>query len=188
VVVVGGGNSAGQAAAHLARFAAEVTVLVRGDGLAGTMSDYLVQELDAASNITVRPQTEVVGAEGEDRLERLHVLDRRSGEVDPVDADALFLLIGSEPRTGWLDGAVARDDWGFVLTGPDLAEAGAAASDGGPGGRVPHLLETSMPGVYAVGDVRRGSVKRVASAVGEGAICIPFVHAYLNEVAAGARV
>lgn len=184
VAVVGGGNSAGQAAAHLARFAAHVTVLVRGDGLATTMSDYLVRELDAAPNVVVHPHAEVVGAEGGDHLEALEVRDRRSGALERLDVDALFLLIGSEPRTDWLEGAVERDPWGFVMTG---AEAAPGRTDGSFGERTPHLLETSVPGVFAVGDVRRGSVKRVASAVGEGAICIPFVHSYLNEVGVGVR-
>ena len=164
VYIVGGGNSAGQAAVHLARWAAQVTILVRGTTLAASMSSYLVRGIEAAPNISVRPRTEVVSAVGNDVLRALVLSDGST-----VDADALFVLIGSEPRTGWLGEEVARDKWGFVLTGPDLGQTGA------------QLLETSAPGVFAVGDVRRGSVKRVASAVGEGAIVIQLVHRYLSE-------
>ncbi len=174
VVVVGGGNSAGQAAVHLARFASDVTILVRGEGLAATMSDYLVRAIDAAPTIHVEAGVEVVGGGGAGRLERLVLRDRRTGEERERAADALFLLIGSEPRTDWLEGVVARDDWGFVCTGTDLAD--------GVGGRMAGPLETSVPGVLAVGDVRRGSVKRVATGVGEGALAIPLVHRYLDEL------
>jgi thioredoxin reductase (NADPH) len=175
--VIGGGNSAGQAAMHLARYASEVTLLVRGPTLATSMSEYLSREIDAAPNVAVRHRAEVVGGGGTTGLERLVLRDADSGEEETVGADALFVLIGSEPRTGWLDGVVDRDEWGFVRTGADLP---AGSADG------PTLpLETSMPGVFAVGDVRRASVKRVASAVGEGAIAVQFLHAYLDARRAG---
>jgi thioredoxin reductase (NADPH) len=171
--VIGGGNSAGQAAMHLARYAAEVTLLVRGPTLATSMSEYLSREIEAAENVGVRYQTEVVGGGGTTHLERLVLRDRRSGDEETVGADALFVLIGSEPRTDWLDGAVARDEWGFICTGGDVPEGV---------GEPPTLpLETSVPGVFAVGDVRRTSVKRVASAVGEGAIAVQFLHTYLER-------
>ena len=176
VVVVGGGNSAGQAALHLADYAASVTVLVRGDGLAASMSEYLIRQLDEAPNVRVRLRSSVVGGGGEGCLQHLDVLDAAEDRVERVAADGLFLLIGSQPHTDWLEGAVARDRWGFVLTGADLSAEGVdlSAYD-----RAPGMLETSMPGVFASGDVRRGSVKRVASAVGEGAVAIQLLHGYL---------
>ncbi len=183
VFVVGGGNSAGQAALHLARWADQVTILVRGASLARSMSDYLVREIDAAPNIGVRHHARVAGAGGDDRLESLVLEDTRSGDRQRVPADALFVLIGSQPRTEWLDESVARDQWGFIMTGADLADG----PGGQPGpGRLPLPHETSLPGVFAAGDVRRGSVKRVASAVGEGAVTVPLVHRRLAEVAAAA--
>ncbi len=169
VFLVGAGNSAGQAALHLARYAARVTMLVRGAGLRATMSEYLVTEIEQTPNITVRPGTEVVGGGGDDHLASL-VLRDRAGATAEVRADALFLLIGAAPRTDWLAGVLARDDRGFLLTGDDLP---------GPHGGAAALLETSVPGVFAAGDVRAGSVKRVASAVGEGAIAVQLVHRYL---------
>ncbi len=181
VFVVGGGNSAGQAAIHLAKWAEQVTVLVRGESLAQSMSDYLIRLIDAAPNVDVSYGAQVVDGTGTDRLESLVLADRASGERRTVPADGLFVLIGSHPRTEWLAGSLARDQWGFILTGPGLAgEAGRAW----PLDRPPSLLETSLPGVYAAGDVRRGSVKRVASAVGEGAVAIPQVHAWLEALAA----
>lgn len=158
VFVVGGGNSAGQAAVHLSRYAAEVTLVVRGAALASSMSEYLQREVASRSNIDVRLSTRVVGGDGDARLERL-VLDH-AGDVSTVDADALFVLIGAAPRTGWLPPEVLRDDHGFVVTGPDFA--------------------SSVPGIFAIGDVRSQSVKRVASAVGEGSVAIQHVHRYLD--------
>jgi thioredoxin reductase (NADPH) len=169
VFLVGAGNSAGQAALHLARYAARVTMLLRGADLRATMSEYLVTEIEQAPNIAVRPRTEVVDGGGGDHLAAL-VLRDGAGSTAEVRADALFLLIGAEPRTDWLAGVLARDDRGFLLTGDDLPD---------PGGSTRALLETSVPGVFAAGDVRAGSVKRVASAVGEGAIAVQLVHRYL---------
>jgi thioredoxin reductase (NADPH) len=180
VFVVGAGNSAGQAAVHLARYARSVTLLVRGDALASSMSDYLVRELGAIPNVAVQLRTEVVGGEGRGRLERITLRDRQDGVARTVPAAGLFIMIGGEPRTDWLAGSVQRDRQGYVLTGRDLVRDGALPA-GWPLERVPSLMETSVPGVFAVGDVRAGSVKRVASAAGAGAIAVQLVHEYLNE-------
>jgi len=170
VFVVGGANSAGQAALHLAEYARRVTIVVRADSLAAGMSHYLVQQVEAAPNVEVRPRTEVVGGEGEEWLERLR-LRGRGGEAEDVDADALFLTIGARPNTDWLPEEVGRDEGGFVRTGVELADA-----PGWPLERRPFPLETGMPGVFAVGDVREGSMNRVAAAVGEGSIAVRMVH------------
>jgi thioredoxin reductase (NADPH) len=179
VFVVGAGNSAGQAALHLAKYAATVTMLVRRDNLAATMSEYLRTEIEQTSNVRVRLLTEVVDGSGTVHLETL-VLRERDGGTEVVPASALFLMIGAEPHTGWLRDSVARDERGFVLTGHHLVRAGAVPAQW-PLDRPPTLLETSIPGVFAAGDVRHGSVKRVASAVGEGATAIQLVHEYLSE-------
>jgi len=180
VFVIGGGNSAGQAALHLAKWAEQVTILVRSESLIDSMSDYLIREIDAAPNVEVRYGVQVTGGTGTDHLESLVLEDRRSGVRRTVPADGLFVLIGSEPRTEWLGESVARDRWGFILTGQDLPDD----TDGSwPGGRQPLPHESSLPGVFAAGDVRHGSVKRVASAVGEGAVTIPLVHRYLEGIA-----
>jgi thioredoxin reductase (NADPH) len=178
VFVVGAGNSAGQAAVHLAEHAASVTVLVRGDGLEATMSAYLIKKIESSRNISVRLNTEVVGGGGGTHLERLTLRDRHSGVTDTVPAAAVFVLIGAEPRTQWLQDTIACDPRGYVLTGNDLANADGRSAVW-PLARLPLFLETSMPGVFAVGDVRYRSVKRVASAVGEGAIAVQLVHEYL---------
>jgi thioredoxin reductase (NADPH) len=180
VFVIGGGNSAGQAAMYLAKWAEQVTVLVRSESLAASMSDYLIREIDAAPNVDVRYHVQVIDGTGADHLESLVLEDRHTQTRQSVPADALFVLIGSQPRTEWLGEDLARDRWGFILTGPDvLADpAGRWQAD-----RAPLLQETSLPGVFAAGDVRRGSVKRVASAVGEGATTIPLVHRYLEDIA-----
>ncbi len=176
VYLVGGGNSAGQAAVHLARHAEDVTVCVRRATLAETMSDYLVRELEALPNVEIRYRTEVVGGTGEEFLESLVLRDLDTGE-ESTSEGVLFVLIGSEPRTDWLAGTLGRDRWGFLLTGAD-----ADADDADPRwseARPPGLLETTMPGVFAAGDARHASVKRVASAVGEGALAVTLVHQHL---------
>jgi thioredoxin reductase len=180
VFVVGGGNSAGQAAMHLAKWATRVTVLVRGQSLAQSMSDYLIREIEAAPNVGVTSCVQVVDGAGADHLESLVLEDRRSGARRVVAADALFLLIGSQPRAEWLGDSVARDQWGFILTGLDLVSGGGHWHLDRP----PLPLETSLPAVFAAGDVRHGSVKGVASAVGEGAVTIPLVHRCLQAMAA----
>ncbi len=181
VYVIGGGNSAGQSAMHLCGYAGEVKLAVRGDSLADSMSDYLRGEIAAAENVEVVYGTEVVGGAGDGRLETLTLRDRASGEHSVVPADALFVMIGARPGTGWLPPAVERDEWGYVLTGRDLPDA-----DTDDGRRPRLMLETSLPRVFAVGDVRAGSVKRVASAVGEGSVVIQQVHACLEaETEAG---
>ncbi len=171
VFVVGGGNSAGQAAFHLARYARTVTILVRGATLAESMSQYLIDQI-AAAGIKVRFTTEVVGGGGDSRLEWVTLRDRRSGEVERRNAAALFVLIGASPRTDWLPTHVGRDKWGYVLTGPDVDTTHFVD-------RTPLMFETCVPGIFAVGDVRHGSVKRVASAVGEGSVVIQQVHQFL---------
>jgi thioredoxin reductase (NADPH) len=179
VFVVGGANSAGQAAVHLARYAARVTVLVRGQSLAEGMSDYVVTQIASTPNIAVRHNVAVTGGGGTDCLESLTLLDRVSGTTQTIPAAAIFVLIGAEPHTQWLPDHIARDQWGFVVTGTDLL-AGEAAPQGWPLRRTPMLLETSLPGVFAAGDVRHGSVKRVAAAVGEGSTAIRLIHDYLR--------
>ena len=170
--VVGGGNSAGQAALHLARFARQVSILVRSTSLASSMSEYLIREIESAANVDVRYGTEVAGGGGTGRLEQIRLRSGDAGEAAAEPADALFVLIGAEPYTQWLPDAVSRDRWGFILTGPQLAKKWTLQ-------REPLLLETSTPGVFAAGDIRHGSVKRVASAVGDGSIAIRLVHEYL---------
>jgi thioredoxin reductase (NADPH) len=172
VVITGGGNSAGQAVLHLAKAARTVTLVVRGPSLEAGMSAYLIQQIRQTPNVEVRLRTEIVDGEGDRVLERVVLSDLQSGARETVELDALFVLIGAEPHTEWLAGAVECDERGFVLTGGDLNARRAS-------GRVPGRLETSMPGVFAVGDVRAGSVKRVASAVGEGSVAIQYVHEYL---------
>ena len=170
--VVGGGNSAGQAALHLSKYAQHVTILIRLTSLAASMSQYLIREIEAAPNIEVRYRTEVARGDGHGRLEQLRLRHRDTGDTETEPADGLFVLIGAQPFTEWLPEAVRRDQWGFIPTGPDLAERWTLQ-------REPYLLETSTPGVFAAGDVRHGSVKRVASAVGDGSIAIRLVHDYL---------
>ena len=172
--VVGGGNSAGQAVLHLARYAKQVTLVVRAQSLQTGMSHYLTREIAATSNIDVRVNTEVIGGSGEGRLQQLVLADRATDEKETVAADALFVLIGADPHTDWLPPDIARDPNGFLLTGDELS-----GSCNWPLTRRPYSLETSMPGVLAAGDVRRSSVKRVASAVGEGSIAIRLVQSLL---------
>ncbi|GII80364.1 fused response regulator/thioredoxin-disulfide reductase [Sphaerisporangium rufum] len=179
VYVVGGANSAGQAAIYFSRYARRVHMLIRGGDLRRSMSQYLIDQIAANDGIEVHPYTEVAGGAGEGRLERLTLRDTRTGETRDAEASWLFVFIGAEPRTDWLAKAVARDDRGFLLTGGDLL-AGGRRPPGWPLPRDPYHLETSMPGVFAAGDVRAGSVKRVASAVGEGAMAVALVHRYLE--------
>ena len=181
VFVAGAGNSAGQTALHMAKWASRVTVLVRAESLADSMSDYLIRQIGATPNVDVCYRVQVADGTGTGHLQSLILQDTASGARRSVPADALFVLIGSQPRTQWLGEAVARDQLGFIRTGPDLP-----ADTGGcwPPGRPPLPLETSLPGVFAAGDVRRGSVKRVASAAGEGAATIPLVHRHLHSTAA----
>ena len=181
VFIVGGANSAGQAAMNFSRYARKVTMLVRGESLSASMSQYLIDEIGKTENIDVECLTEVVELLGDERLEAISIRCGASGTVDRVPVSALFIFIGAEPRTDWLDGVLQRDNRGFVLTGPDLMENGKRPK-GWQLDRDPGLLETSLPGVFAVGDVRHGSVKRVASGVGEGSIAIQFVHQYLSKL------
>lgn len=170
VFVVGGANSAGQAALHLSRYARKVTVVIRGSSIRAGMSEYLVRQIEATDNIEVRTRTQVVDGGGVARLERLTLRDLDSSTDTTVEADALFVLIGAEPHTKWLPQEIVRDHQGFILTGEHVPD------DAWPLARRRFDLETSMPGVFAAGDGRRGSVKRVASAVGEGSIAIQHVH------------
>jgi thioredoxin reductase (NADPH) len=179
VYVIGAGNSAGQAATHLSRYAASVTMVVRGPGLAASMSSYLVTEISKTANIRICPSTEVTGGSGQCSLETLTLRHRVSGATETVPAAALFVMIGAEPCTTWLRGAIDRDDQGFIRTGRDLYRAGELPP-GWPLKRSPLLLETSVPGVFAAGDVRYRSIKRVASAAGEGATAIHLVHEFLS--------
>ena len=176
VFVVGGANSAGQAALHFARFARHVTMLVRGSGLSFTMSKYLIDEIERTSNIEVEAHTQVLEALGEERLEGLRLLGP-NGEIQ-VPASSLFVFIGAAPGTGWLPPSILRDEKGFVLAGPDLRSQGKLPPEWKES-REPFLLESSVPGVFVAGDVRHGSIKRVASAVGEGSIAVQFAHQYL---------
>jgi thioredoxin reductase (NADPH) len=179
VYIVGGANSAGQAAVYLARFAKSVTMLVRARSLEQSMSYYLIQQIADIDKITVRVCTEVAEATGDGHLEKLTLRDLNNGDTETVDAQQLFVFIGAAPRTGWLDGVVARDERGFVLAGLDLSEDQLAEW---PLDRPPYHLETNVPGIFAVGDVRAESAKRVASAVGEGAMAVMFVHRYLEPL------
>jgi thioredoxin reductase (NADPH) len=180
LVVVGGGNSAGQAAVFLAQTARRVHLVVRGRGLAESMSRYLIRRLEDNPSIVVRPQTEIVGIEGNEHLERVRWRDNQSGKIETHAIRHLFVMAGAVPNTHWLDGCVAMDAKGFIKTGSELTQEDLDAARW-PLARAPHLLETSLPGVFAVGDVRCGSLKRVASAVGEGSIAVAFVHQVLHE-------
>ena len=176
VLVVGAGNSAGQGAIHFADYADRVTMVVRGDSLAKSMSQYLVDRIEAHERIDVKLNTEVQTCEGDGHLQRVCLVDCGSGEVEPVETSYLFVFIGAAPHTDWLPDAVVRDERGFVRTGPDLTGDDLAAW---PLERAPFLLESSVPGVFVAGDVRHDSVKRVASAVGEGSVAVAFVHQHL---------
>jgi thioredoxin reductase (NADPH) len=179
VHIVGGANSAGQAAVFFSRFARSVTLLVRGADLTRSMSHYLIEQIRAIDNITVRPRTTVVGAHGDEHLRELTLRDA-GGATETVPAENLFVFIGAAPHTNWLGDAVERDEHGFVRTGPDLLREGRRPP-GWPLDRDPLYLESSIPGVFVAGDVRAQSVKRVASAVGEGAMAVTLVHRFLEE-------
>ena len=192
VYVVGGANSAGQGAMYFSKYASQVTMLVRGDSLAKSMSQYLIDQIEATPNIDVQVHTSVIEAKGETSLEALVIQNSQTGEVKTVPANALFIFIGAVPHTNWLGDLLERDDRGFILTGADLRKVDTSKAkrnrtpENRPQGwtleRDPYLLETNIPGIFAVGDVRHSSIKRVASAVGEGSICVQFVHRYLGEV------
>ncbi len=179
IFVVGAGNSAGQAAIHLAKYATRVTLLVRAGTLVDSMSDYLIQEIDAADNIDVRFHTEVVDGRGDRRLEGLVLRDNHTGATESVATSALFVLIGAQPHTDWLPNDILRDKKGYIYTGQDLIREDTTTK-GWRLPRPPFLLESSMPGVFVVGDVRHNSVKRVTSAVGEGGVAIQMTHQYLS--------
>jgi len=174
VVVVGGGNSAGQAALFLSGFASHVYLLVRREGLVDTMSRYLISRIEACNEITMKPWTVIEALEGRDHLERVRWRHTQTNEKEAHDIQHVFLMTGANPNTAWLDGCLALDDKQFIKTGADLGEAWALT-------RSPYLLETSLPGVFAVGDIRAGSIKRVASAVGEGSMAVQMVHRVLSE-------
>lgn len=178
--IVGGANSAGQAAVFLSRGAKSVTLLVRGESLTASMSYYLVQQIEEAPNIKVRLRTVVNAAHGAEHLERLTLRDVVTGESEVVDAQWMFVFIGAAPLTDWLDGTVLRDRNGFILAGPDLTPDGRPPT-GWELDRPPYHLETSAPGVFVAGDARALSAKRVASAVGEGAMAVMLVHRYLEQ-------
>jgi thioredoxin reductase (NADPH) len=176
VYVVGGANSAGQAAMYLARQAKSVTIAVRAPSLAASMSHYLIQQIEQQPKITVRTCTEVKRVTGDDHLEKLTLIDNQTGDTQEVTCGRMFIFIGAAPRTEWLDGVLARDEHGFILTGPDLRNVCGWTLE-----RPPHHLETSVPGVFVAGDVRSESAKRVAAAVGEGSMAVMLVHRYLSE-------
>jgi thioredoxin reductase (NADPH) len=179
VYIVGGANSAGQAALFFSRYARTVTLLVRGDSLESSMSYYLIQQLNKIDNVSVRTRTQVVSAEGDGHLQAITLCDSKNGNEATVECGYLFVFIGAEPRTDWLGDVVSRDEKGFVHTGPDLLTNGTRPA-GWDRDRDPFYLECSVPGIFAAGDVRANSVKRVASAVGEGAMAVTLVHRYLE--------
>ncbi len=178
VFIIGAGNSAGQAALHLAKYARAVTLLVRGDSFAESMSSYLVREIETTPNVVVRHRTEVIDGNGNGSLESIKLADRANDTAEEVSAAALFIMIGGEPHTQWLPDEIARDEQGYVITGRDLLQELGVHWECD---REPMTLETSIPGVFAVGDIRQGSIKRVASAVGDGATVVPLVHEHLRE-------
>jgi len=180
VIVVGGGNAAGQAAVFLAETTKRVLMLVRSGGLVESMSRYLIRRIEETPKIVLRPHTEIVALEGGDHLESVRWRNSQTGKTEEHKISHVFVMTGAAPNTHWLDSCVALDAKGFIKTGPDLSPENLSAA-GWPLARQPYLLETSLPGVFAVGDVRGGSIKRVASAVGEGSIAISFVHKVLQE-------
>jgi thioredoxin reductase (NADPH) len=183
VYIVGGANSAGQAAMYFSRYACEVIMLVRGESLAATMSQYLIDEIKQTPKIKVYTHSSVTEVHGDTRLEEISILCSDTNQTERVPASSLFIFIGAVPRTEWLDGLIERDERGFILSGPDLIRNGQRPK-GWSLDRDPGLLETNVPGIFVVGDVRQGSTKRVASGVGEGAVAVQFVHEYLKKVGA----
>jgi thioredoxin reductase (NADPH) len=181
VYVVGGANSAGQAAMNFARYAERVILLVRGESLSSTMSQYLIDQVQQTPKIQLWAHATVVEAHGETHLEEISVLCSDTDKIERVPANAMFIFIGALPRTDWLANLVERDERGFLLTGPDLIRDGQRPK-GWSLERDPFLLETNVPGIFAVGDVRHGSIKRVASGVGEGSVAVQFIHQYLSKV------
>jgi thioredoxin reductase (NADPH) len=181
IYVVGGANSAGQAAMNFARYADKVVVLVRGEGLAATMSQYLIDQIQKTPNIQIWNHASVAEVHGDKRLEEISVLCSDTNKIERTPASSMFIFIGALPGTDWLAGLVERDERGFILTGPDLIRNGERPK-GWTLDRDPFLLETNVPGIFAVGDVRHGSVKRVASGVGEGSVAVQFIHQYLSKV------
>jgi thioredoxin reductase (NADPH) len=181
VVIVGGGNSAGQAATALAAAGHRVFVLVRGDGLAQTMSTYLLDRVEHDTHITVYPRTLVTAVHGDRQLDSVVIEDRRTGEHTDLRTHYLFAMIGAEPHTSWLAGTLQRDRSGFISTGDDIPAAVLSDNNWAAVGRGPYLLESSLPGVFAVGDVRANSVKRVAAAVGEGSMAVRLAQQYLGQ-------
>jgi thioredoxin reductase (NADPH) len=181
IYVVGGANSAGQAAMNFSKYADRVVILVRGDSLASTMSQYLIDQIKETPNIQLWTHASVAEVHGETHLEEISVLCSDTSKLERVPASAMFIFIGALPRTDWLGSIVERDDRGFLLTGPDLMHGGERPK-GWALDRDPFLLETNVPGIFAVGDVRHGSVKRVASGVGEGSVAVQFIHQYLSKV------
>jgi thioredoxin reductase (NADPH) len=183
VHLIGGGNSAGQAAMFFSNYAAAVTILVRGPGLAASMSQYLIDELGRKANVAIEPHSEVAHAHGSDHLSAIEIRDARDGTLRMVDSDGLFIFIGADAQTAWLPESIVRDKAGYVCTGRDVVDILNERNIAHPwdDGRDPYLLETSIPGIFAAGDVRHGSVKRVASGVGEGSMSVAFVHQYLQS-------
>jgi thioredoxin reductase (NADPH) len=182
VFIVGGANSAGQAAMYLSRFARSVTLLVRGDSLAHSMSQYLIAQIESTPNIALRAHSRVESVHGNQTLESVTLADTRTGATETLPAFAMFVFIGAAPHTEWLDGVIMRDPQGFILSGPHLLGKDGKPPAGWPLVRDPFWLETSVPGVFVAGDVRYRSIKRVASAVGEGAMAVQFIHQYLSGV------
>ncbi len=181
VYVIGGGNSAGQAAMHFSRFASMVSIVIRGESLKDTLSNYLIDRIKGSANIKVITETEVTGLHGDTTLEEITLTNRVTGQDRTVPTPWLFVCIGGEPHTAWAEEVgLIRDEEGYLMTGPDLSPNGVKPARW-PLDRSPYFLETNVPGFFAAGDVRHGSVKRCASAVGEGAMAVTFIHRYLAE-------
>jgi thioredoxin reductase (NADPH) len=181
IFIVGGANSAGQAAMYFSRFAKTVTLLVRGDSLSSTMSKYLIDQIGSTDNIQVWTKKEVKEAVGTNRLKKIVMWCHDTQRTETVEASALFIFIGAQPRTEWLADTIACDEFGFILSGPDIPQR-CRNHFNSPKDRIPFLLETSIPGIFVAGDARHGSVKRVASAVGEGSMAVMYIHRYLSAV------